>query len=205
MLNERDQDTLKELVNIAFGRSAAVIADMMGAFATLHLPNIKVLSYDELEMVINERIRLSSTQILAVSQHFFGGLEGETVFMVDSLSMGNLARLLTGEGGERERLDQDALLDPVMEIGNVVSASCVRGLTDQLELEVVFSRPGVEVLPMEGLHLDDQQRAPFQNVKVILINTELDFQEERIWGSLYIVLEPASFNTFLRLLQKMAE
>ncbi|OGG95085.1 MAG: hypothetical protein A2508_08685 [Candidatus Lambdaproteobacteria bacterium RIFOXYD12_FULL_49_8] len=186
---------LEELINISFGSGVAVVADMMDSKARLHLPDVKVVSPAELLLVLNERIKLSSSRLMATSQHFFGEMDGEILFLIDQFSVTNMIRHLNHLPMETQ-ISGPELLDPVLEVGNILSATCLKRLAEMLEFNVAFTRPSVEFLPELGLATEDNSRYWDERGKVILVNTELDFKEEKIWGSLYLSLEPASYKIF---------
>ena len=47
-LTEDEKDVLQELMNVAYGTATAVVADMLDAFASLSIPNIKIMKTSEL-------------------------------------------------------------------------------------------------------------------------------------------------------------
>ncbi|MDQ7060572.1 MAG: hypothetical protein Q9M43_05350 [Sulfurimonas sp.] len=47
-LTEDEKDALQELMNIAYGNATAVVADMLDAFASLSIPNIKIMQTSQL-------------------------------------------------------------------------------------------------------------------------------------------------------------
>ncbi len=202
MMTEEDKEVLAELINIAFGASTAVISDMLETFATLHIPRVEVFSVHEMRMLLNEKIRQSAAQLICTSQLFFGDLDGETVFVIDETSARNVAKHLGGVE-DTEKLLKDQILDPVLEVGNILSASCLKKLNEQLGLVSVFTLPSVEFLPKEGIAFGQMEgrTAISGDANAILINTELDFQEEKIGGSIYIVLDPRSFDVLVQKLK----
>ena len=48
ILSEDEKDVLQELMNIAYGNATAVVAEMLDAFASLSIPNIKVMETQKL-------------------------------------------------------------------------------------------------------------------------------------------------------------
>lgn len=202
MMTEEDKEVLAELINISFGAATAVISDMLETFATLHIPQVEVFSLHEMRMLLNEKIRQSATQLICSSQLFFGDLDGETVFVIDERSALNIAKYLGGAADPIE-LGRDQILDPVLEVGNILSAACLKKLNQQLGLISVFTMPSVEFLPKEGIAFEELEGkgALSGEANAILINTELDFQEEKIAGSIYIVLDPRSFELLVQKLK----
>jgi chemotaxis protein CheC len=202
MMTEEDKEVLAELINISFGAATAVISDMLGTFATLHIPQVEVFSVREMRILLNEKIRQSPTQLICTSQLFFGDLDGETVFVIDETSALNVARYIGGST-DPGKLGRDQILDPVLEVGNILSAACLKKLNKQLGLVSVFTMPSVEFLPKEGIAFEELEGKGgiSGEANAILVNTELDFQEEKIAGSIYIVLDSRSFEVLVRKLK----
>ena len=79
-LTEDEEDVLKELMNIAYGSATAVIADMLEAFASLSIPNIKIMNTSELFKTFQ---KLKSSSYFFSTQVFNGEFSGESAFFIN--------------------------------------------------------------------------------------------------------------------------
>jgi chemotaxis protein CheC len=178
-LTEDERDVLQELMNIAYGSATAVVADMLEAFASLSIPNIQVMTTQELFATFE---KLKSSSYFFSSQAFSGEFNGESAFFINEASAQNLATHLELES--REDLD-----DAILELTNVLTSSLITKLTQEMETEVSFSLPNILKVPLEEM----QDVASFQRYsQVIVIDTELNFEDQKIHGKIFILTKDAS-------------
>ena len=193
-LTEDERDVLQELMNVAYGNATAVVADMLDAFASLSIPNIKVLKTDELLSTFSE---LKSTSYFFSTQAFSGEFNGESAFFINQESADNLAKHLELESEE----DLD---DAILELTNVLTSSLTTKLAQEMDTEVNFSLPSISKIPLEKIH----EVQTFQHYsQVIVIDTDLNFEDQKINGKIFILTKDASIqwlkiklNTILELL-----
>ncbi len=179
ILNEDEEDVLQELMNIAYGSATAVIAEMLEAFASLSIPNIQVIQVDELLKTFEE---LKSTSYFFSSQAFNGEFSGESAFFINEESANNLAKHLELE-------NKDDLNDAILELTNVLTSSLTTKLAQELETEVGFSLPSISKVPLN--EINDVQTFKIYS-KVIVINTELNFEDQQINGKIFILTKDES-------------
>jgi len=193
-LNEDEKDVLQELMNIAYGNATAVIADMLDAFASLSIPNIKVLKTDELLATFAE---LKSTSYFFSTQVFSGEFNGESAFFINQESASNLAKHLELETVE----DLD---DAILELTNVLTSSLTTKLAGEMDTEVSFSLPSISKVPLQEIRNVETFQ---QYSQVIVIDTDLNFQDQKINAKIFILTKDESIqwlktkiNTILELL-----
>jgi len=193
-LTEDEKDVLQELMNIAYGNATAVVADMLDAFAHLSIPNIKVLKTDELLATFAE---LKNTSYFFSTQAFSGEFNGESAFFINHESANNLAKHL--------ELESEADLDDaILELTNVLTSSLTTKLAQEMNTAVSFSLPSVAKIPLEEIH----EVETFQQYsQVIVIDTNLNFEDKKINGKIFILTKDESIqwlktklNTILELL-----
>ena len=179
ILTEDEADVLQELMNIAYGSATAVIAQMLEAFASLSIPNIQVIQVDELCQTFEE---LKSTSYFFSSQAFNGEFNGESAFFINEESANNLAKHLELE-------NRDDLDDAILELTNVLTSSLTTKLAQELETEVGFSLPSISKIPLN--EINDVQTFKIYS-KVIVIDTELNFEDQQINGKIFILTKDES-------------
>ena len=178
-LTEDEKDVLQELMNIAYGSATAVVADMLEAFASLSIPNIKIMTVSELLRTFYE---LKSSSYFFSSQAFSGEFNGESAFFINEESANNLAKHLELEN--REDLD-----DAILELTNVLTSSLTTKLAQEMETEVSFSLPNILKIPLEEMEGVETFQLYSQ---VIVIDTNLNFQDQKINGKIFILTKDAS-------------
>ena len=178
-LSEDERDVLQELMNIAYGSATAVIADMLEAFASLSIPNISVISTAELIETFQE---LKSSSYFFSTQAFSGEFNGESAFFINEESANNLAAHLELE-------DEDDLDDAILELTNVLTSALTTKLAAEMETEVTFSLPDIDKVALGEM----TKLETFKHYsQVIVINTELNFQDQQIQGKIFILTKDES-------------
>jgi len=178
-LTEDERDVLQELMNVAYGNATAVVAEMLEAFASLSIPNIQVLKINELLSRFNS---LKGDSYFFSTQAFNGSFSGESSFFIDEESANNLAKHLELESSE----DLD---DAILELTNVLTSTLVTKLSAEMDTQVSFSLPSISKVPLE----DIPEVEAFQSYsQVIVIDTQLNFQDQKINGEIFILTKDES-------------
>ena len=178
-LTEDEKDVLQELMNVAYGNATAVVAEMLDAFATLSIPNIKVMKIKDL---LKEFHTLKGESYFFSTQAFAGEFSGESAFFIDSESANNLSKHLELESEE----DLD---DAILELTNVLTSSLTTRLAEEMNTEVRFSLPSISKIPLK----DIENTKTFQQYdQVIVIDTQLNFEDQKINGEIFILTKDGS-------------
>lgn len=179
ILTEDEKDALQELMNIAYGQAAAVIAEMLESFASLSIPNIQVMQVNQLLKTFDE---LKNTSYFFATQAFSGEFNGESAFFINEESAQNLAKHLQIQS--KEDLD-----DAILELTNVLTSSLTTKLAQELETELAFSLPSIFKIPLG--EVSDVETFQIYS-KVIVIDTELNFKDQKINGEIFILTKDES-------------
>ena len=178
-LTEDEKDVLQELMNVAYGNATAVVAEMLEAFATLSIPNIKVIQTKEL---LNEFQNLKNDSYFFSTQAFVGEFSGESAFFIDEQSAQNLSSHLELESPE----DLD---DAILELTNVLTSSLTTRLAQEMDTQVKFALPNISKIPLNEI----QNSKTFQLYdQVIVIDTQLNFKDQKINGEIFILTKDGS-------------
>ena len=187
-LTKDHQDTLGELINIAFGTATATIAELFDNFATLHVPYINVTKLNNIKQKILEGIE-PENGIYISSQNFFGNFHGEIFFFLDHKSASNMHATLW-------KLDKDVLASnddikgSILEICNIMTATCVGKLAEMLGTEITFSPPEID----EEVNWPISQYFQKKGYEyVISIETVLEFKDVEVLGKLCILSNESVF------------
>ncbi|MBI3560513.1 MAG: response regulator [Gammaproteobacteria bacterium] len=131
-------DGYREIVNIAMGRAADMLARLLGCFVIMPIPKVNILEVSELRMVL-EHIGDGDT-VSAVCQGFIGnGIAGEALLIFNETSFKDMAELMKHQG----QIDDVAQLELLMDIGSILIGAVLKGLTDQLDINFSQSHPVV--------------------------------------------------------------
>ncbi|MDB6145540.1 MAG: zraR 3 [Pseudomonas sp.] len=135
------QDAFRETVNVAMGRAAALLAQVLGVFVQLPLPNVNMLEVGELHMALADA--QTGEQLTAVCQGYIGGgIAGEALLIFHGSDITDMAHLMKRDSAEYS--DMEMLLD----LSTILIGACLSGIAEQID--VVFSQGHPQVLGVQG-------------------------------------------------------
>lgn len=130
-------DAYREMVNIAMGRAGENLAQLLGEFIDLPIPNVNLLESNELSMAIAEINQNES--VSAVSKGFVsGGIRGEALVIFNDTNTQNIVELLKYDSyASSGNVELEALMD----VSNILMGACLNGLSEQLNLSFSLTHP----------------------------------------------------------------
>ncbi len=129
------RDAVREVVNVAMGRAAALLARVLGVFVQLPVPNVNMLEVGELHMALADAAQ--GDKLTAVCQGYIGGgIAGEALLIFHDSEVADMARLMRAED-YRE-------LEMLLDLSSLLISACLSGIADQID--VVFSQGHPQVL-----------------------------------------------------------
>ncbi|MCW3148053.1 response regulator [Stutzerimonas stutzeri] len=129
------RDAFREVVNIAMGRAAALLARVLGVFIQLPIPNVNILEVGELHMALADAAR--GDKLTAVCQGYIGGgIAGEALLLFHDSEVSEMARLMR----RQDYREMEMLLD----LSSLLISACLSGIADQIG--VTFSQGHPQVL-----------------------------------------------------------
>lgn len=191
IMSEEERDTLQEMMNIAFGRAAAALAEVISIFVSLSVPCVQVLKGRKLSAYL-EQVVGPGQEISIVEESFRGELQG-SAFLVFPSGAGNQLVPLFGDeetlyrGEAREDVERDALLTT----GGILIGACVGKLAELLGGQVSYSPAKVvSKTPGESIPtgLCDGE------VVAIVLKTNFAFREEAVQGFLFLITSAQSIH-----------
>lgn len=172
-LSEDQRDCLQELVNVAMGQAGDSLARLLEVFVNLSVPRIQVVSSEELPKALASLLGHKNL-VSAVRQGFHSQLEhidvrGEAIVVFGDTSFKELAELLSYE----DAIDANAEKELLLDVTNVISAACLTGIGEQLEIDMGFSAPSLlgQQIPIERL-VDSKHG--WQQALLVEINYSVD-------------------------------
>ena len=184
-LNEDERDCLQELMNISYGAATAAISEIIGKFATLSIPSIRTISSGQLKEYLNDKL-ISKYKYYVANQLVNGYLSGENIFIIDEHSSINLAREFDLEEDE---INDNEIKDIILEITNILSSVTSGKLASLIDTNISFSAPSITKINSID-EIDKRFEGEYNHV--IIISTELNFEEQNIKGELMILTKPES-------------
>ncbi len=137
IINSDQRDALQEIANIGMGQAGASIAQVLGTFVELSVPQIRAVDAAEIPATL---AALAGDGVAsAVRQAFLGELRGEAIVIFAEHSASDLADLLS----YGDALDAPASRELLLDISNVLVGACLGGIAELLRAEIGFSAPSL--------------------------------------------------------------
>jgi|GEM_PF-296681 len=184
-LNEDEKDCLQELMNVSYGEATAAIASIIDRYATLTIPKINTISLSELKEHLNNKL-LQNDSLYIASQIIHGNISGENLFVIDDKSSYNLTKEF---GLDEDEIDEDEIDEVVLEITNIISSVTSGNLASMIDANITFSSPHLNKINTIT-QFEDRFDKQYENI--IIISTELNFEDEHIKGELIILTKNKS-------------
>ncbi|MFT4993301.1 MAG: chemotaxis protein CheY-P-specific phosphatase CheC [Paraglaciecola sp.] len=130
-------DAYREMVNMAMGKAGESLAKMLGEFIKLPIPNVNLITHNELHMAITEIKQ--DDRVSAVSKGFISaGIKGEALVIFNDSNFANMGKLLKYE---QDCLGDAMELEVLMDISNILIGACLNALSDQLHVNFSHNHP----------------------------------------------------------------
>ncbi|SDI66919.1 Response regulator receiver domain-containing protein [Ferrimonas sediminum] len=129
------EDALREICNVAMGRTASLLAKVIDDFVHLPVPKVSHWKASDLEMMLTGARQDNDTQIL--SQGFIGaGIAGEALLLFHDINETDLGQLFGFQGCS---IDQQE--EVLMDAANLLFGAFLNSLSEQLNVAFSQSPP----------------------------------------------------------------
>lgn len=180
-LSPEEEDTLKEITNIGFGKAVSILGDMLDRKIEIGVPKISVMNLDDVGKVSDLPINQT---VSAVKLGFNGIFSGESAILFAHEDAIKLVNVLTEDWDE----DFDDLkAETLNEVGNIVLNSVMGAIANILSVKLDFSVPS---------YLPDTVENIFKvsnDDPVLAVATKFFVDDEAINGSVLVTLNLNSY------------
>lgn len=197
-LSDSVRDGYKEVVNIAMGQAADLLARVLGAFVIMPIPNINMLETSELIMALNQVTE--SNDVSVICQGFIGsGIAGEALIIFSDSSMADIADLMKFKA----ELTEHAELELLMDISSILSGACLQGIAKQLDIKFSQSHPVVlgRHIKMDDLFKRNESRWK----KMLTIEMAIGIEERDVNCELLLLFTEDSIPRFNETIEYLIE
>src|SRR5262245_32421652 len=200
MLTDKQRDALAELINIAFGRTAASLSELSGHRVLLEAPGIDVVSIDELPQLLGNFIK---EEVVSVHQIFSGPVAGDALLLLNHDGAVTLTDSLCEYGAPSQRLDASAR-EALTEVGNILLNACLGVFGNLLHVQVSFSMPRLHLESLDKL-LRSITIGSEELRYAVVVSTAFSIKESAVSGYMAIVLGVSSLDRLLRAIEDWEE
>ena len=183
-------DSLKEMVNIGVGHAAGVLNAMLNSRVQLHVPEVEMMSYEQLQSKIQSmgRGNLSSVRL-----GFKGPFSGNASLVFPAEGAVKLVSILTGAEADSPALNE-MRVGTLTEVGNIVLNGVMGAIGSELKLHVFYTVPIYVDNPFEVLLSTQQTQL---DAHVVWVQTRFTLESESIVGDIILVFEVGSLDLLL--------
>jgi chemotaxis protein CheC len=180
-VSELERDAVTEIANIAVGRAAASLRQLVGHEVLLEVPSVEILTREAASQVIATP---GNRQLVAVCQDFEGALSGRALLIFPESNSLELVRVIVGKDFAIEDII-DLEKEALAETGNIILNCCVATMANILKQNLTMSLPSV--VRGTGRDLFNDARSEESLVLFLYINFEISRKEIR--GYLALLLD----------------
>ncbi len=132
------RDCYQEIANVAMGRAGDLLARLLDVFVELPIPNVNFIEVSELRMALKYVEANESTS--GICQGFISaGISGEALLILNDSSFKDIASLMNYQYNE----DEGTELELLMDLANVLIGACLKGISEQLDIDFSQGHPVV--------------------------------------------------------------
>jgi chemotaxis protein CheC len=196
-LTERQADALTELVNIAFGLTAAKLSEISGHRVVLQAP---ILAIHPMHALAGELRLFVSGEVASVHQVFSGPVSGDAILFLNYESAVKLSNLLVDDHPLSQGLDSSTG-EVLTEVGNMLLSACLGMFGNLLQVHVTFSMPRLRLDSLDrflasiSIGGDELQHA-------VVITTSFNIFAQGVDGLIVIVLGVSSLERLIQAVER---
>ena len=200
-ISEEEKDILQEIMNIAFGKAAADLAEVINIFVVLSVPDIRIIKAVDLPDYIGMEFS-EFGNISIVEQNFWGEFKGNALLIFPADAGKELISLL-GDGSELTFGSESSDIlenETLMEVGNILIGACVGKVAELLKDVVTYSPPRVIIEDHPNVSMPKTLFDPSNSA--IILKTVFCFNERNVNGFLFLI---TSHNSVIWLKKALAD
>lgn len=192
-LTAAQEDALKELLNIGFGRAADSLSQLTGRRVLLDVPAVSIHPLADLKRALASVVK---DEVASVHQIFSGPVAGDALLILNHQAAGVLKQLLTDEPALPLQVDASAR-EVLTEVGNILLNACLGTFGNLLDVHVSFSIPHLDLDTLQGVLeslLVNREGMRYG----LLVHAGFRLRDMEVKGYLVIVLSVASLDRLIK-------
>ncbi|UCD66805.1 MAG: chemotaxis protein CheC [Deltaproteobacteria bacterium] len=189
LISDEERDILQEVMNIAFGKASADLAEVIDIYVVLSIPDIKLMKTAEVPSYIESEID-DLQNISVIKQSYTGKFHGTALLFFPGEAGKKLFSLFdNAHNGE----DISVVLqkETLLEVGNILIGASVSKVAELLD-DVVSYRPPRIIVESRPVDIVDWDLAEPEG-PAILMRTVFSFDKRDISGLLFLIPSYKSF------------
>lgn len=192
-LTDKQRDALTEIMNIAIGRAAHSLNQMVKEEIILTIPEIKFYSQDKALSIYKD---LFEGPVGAVKQRFESTFSGDALLVFpEHQSLSLVQHILGGlvDDSSMTELEQETM----SEVGNVVLNACLSSLADQLGTPINSSLPEYSSKSLQSL-FESSAIGGAGDDYILFVKVDFRTHKSEISGYIMLIVDIVSAKIFMR-------
>jgi chemotaxis protein CheC len=189
LISDEESDILQEVMNIAFGKASADLAEVIDIYVVLSIPDIKLMKTAEVPSYIESEID-DLQNISIIKQSYTGKFHG-TALMFFPGGAGKKLFSLFDNAHNGEDISVVLQKETLLEVGNILIGASVSKVAELLDDVVSYRPPRIIVESRPGDIVDWDLAEP--EGPAILMRTVFSFDKRDISGLLFLIPSYKSF------------
>ena len=193
IITDDERDILQEVMNIAFGKASADLAELINIYVVLSIPDITLLRTVEVPQYIDEEIK-DFHKVSIIKQNYKGKFHGTALLFFPGGAGKQLFSLFdNGDKPDDDLTDLPFVLEKetLLEVGNILIGASVSKVADLLDDEISYRPPKIFLDSSLNDIVDWDLAEP--ECPAILMRTVFGFENRDISGFLFLI---PSYNSF---------
>jgi chemotaxis protein CheC len=180
-LTELERDALAELSNIAMGRAATSLRQMVQTAVLLSVPSVEIMTPEDAAEIV---ARPGNPNLVAVRQDVSGAFSGRALLIFPEATSLELARAVVGRQLSIEDI-VDLEDEALAETGNIILNSWVATLANLLKRKLTMSLP--IVIRRDQRHIFEGAGA--QASVILFLHIKFEIREKEISGYVALMMD----------------
>jgi chemotaxis protein CheC len=193
-------DAVTELVNIAFSRTAAALAELTGNRVELNVPEVSAHPIAKLFPALS---RFVHGDVATVHQIFGGPVSGDAFLLLDVDGAARLVDLLTDAGAPTVQMGSSAK-EVLTEVGNILLNACLGVFGDLLHVRFTFAVPRLHLETLRSM-MDSLVIGSDELRHALLVGARFRVRASEVTGCMVLVLGVTSLEQFVRAVEDWAD
>jgi chemotaxis protein CheC len=193
IITDDERDILQEVMNIAFGKASAELAELIDIYVVLSIPDVTLLRTVDVPQYIEEEIK-DFERVTVIKQNYRGKFHGSALLFFPGGAGKQLFSLF--DNGEKPETDLDGLSvvlekETLLEVGNILIGASVSKVAELLDDEINYRPPQIIIDSNPDDIVDWDLAEP--ECPAILMRTVFGFDKHDVSGFLFLI---PSYNSF---------
>lgn len=205
IISDEELDILQEVMNIAFGKASADLAEVIDIYVVLSIPNIRLLKTPEVPAFIEAEID-NLENISVIKQSYTGKFHGTALLFFPGGAGKKLFSLFDNGAAPRPEGEEVSVVlekETLLEVGNILIGASVSKVAELLDDVVSYRPPRIIIESRPGDIVDWDLAEP--DAPAILMRTVFTFENRDISGLLFLIPSYKSFEWLKKALHAFLE